>query len=363
MPPVERCTLDDDLNYTLIDLALGLGGVVASPGDHVERSVIGYTISEYMSDCDIPKLLHDDDWRKVAPKVGAEVSSQDTAPFGGLPLSTAHISPFPAENAVSVASEGVPQPFVEWWEGAGLLKISRAEPQEPKGGGKRKAIHGFSRGSRRRMMQKIGMVRLDSVLPVFITLTYPAKFPEPMDSKRHLDIFIKRLRRRFHEIGGIWKLEPQERGAPHYHFIVWGVSAADLFQWTVDNWFDIAGDNDRNHWLFHMGLLPESEPCVEPVRSVGGVKSYASKYLGKTFDVAEWGQKWTGRFWAVFNPSNIPFGEHRLQTVSRSFAVQGMRYQKRYAHYKRRDYPSLTIFCTADYWVNKLSVGVVKGKE
>ena len=47
------------------------------------------------------------------------------------------------------------------------------------------------------------------------------------------------------------------------------------------------------------------------MNSFKGVWFYASKYLGKTFEVAGWNSKWTGRYWAVAAPENIPFGELR----------------------------------------------------
>lgn len=272
-----------------------------------------------------------------------------------FPLSTAHKSPFRGVEAdLDAFSPDLGVPYVEWAAGASLLKVSKNEPQAQKGGGRRGCINGFSRGSRRRLMQKIACIRRDAELPVFVTLTYPQNFPSPGESKRHLDIFIKRLLRAFPEVGFIWKLEPQERGAPHYHFLMWGVEVMNLFDFVVKAWFDIAGNGDENHFKFHYGLLHDSKPCVERVRSFRGVWSYASKYLGKTFDVAEWGEKWTGRFWAVVNPQNIPFGEKCVYPVSRFQAVHFMRYQKRFAHSKRRDYPSLTTFCIADHWIENL---------
>ena len=125
--------------------------------------------------------------------------------------------------------------------------------------------------------------------------------------QKHLENFAKRLKREFSDIGFIWKLEPQERGAPHYHLLVWGVQEADLFYFVPSAWYEIAGDGDHNHLLFHMGCL-RNQHCVSEVRSWRGVWSYASKYLGKTFEVAGWDCIYPGRFWAVVNRENIPFG-------------------------------------------------------
>lgn len=155
-------------------------------------------------------------------------------------------------------------------------------------------------------------------------------------------------------MGAAWKLEPQERGAPHYHLLVWNLDTADLLAWVVENWYEIAGNGDPNHKKFHAGELQGSRPCVEKVRSWNGVISYASKYLGKVFDVAEWGQKWTGRFWGIWNRQNIPFGEEREIRLSHREVCLVMRYQRRYAHIRGADRNSLTVFCDADQWISRI---------
>jgi len=197
----------------------------------------------------------------------------------------------------------------------------------------------------------------DAELPCFVTLTYPAKFPTVDRAKRDLKIFEQRLARRFPGSGGIWKLEPQERGAPHYHLLVWGPSVVELLGWVCKNWYEIAGDNDPMHLLFHMGTLKDSKPCVSKVRSWRGVWSYAAKYLGKTFQVADWGNKWTGRFWGVFNRENIPFGQMKTIHLPYTKAVQILRYQRRYmAMRKRKNLNSLKTFCDADQWISRLII-------
>lgn len=203
-------------------------------------------------------------------------------------------------------------------------------------------------------MLLIASVRRDAELPNFVTLTYPDRFPDVKDAKRDLKVFIQRLERRFPQAGYIWKLEPQERGAPHYHMLVWGVETSLLLRWVVDSWFEIAGQGDINHKLFHSGKLKGSKPCVEKVRTWRGVWSYASKYLGKTFEVAEWGKKWTGRFWGAGSREFIPFGEEREIDVNLGTVYSFMRYQRRFARLRRATRNSLTIFCDADQWVRKV---------
>lgn len=247
------------------------------------------------------------------------------------------------------------RPFVIYYEGSSYLQSSRGVICEAKGGGRRNAIKGFSKASRYRLMCMIAKVNRGAALPCFVTLTYPAKFPDVERAKRDLKVFLQRLARMYPVAGWIWKLEPQERGAPHYHLLIWGVSVMELLLWVVKNWFDIAGDGDQMHYLFHMGLLKDSKPCVEQVRSFHGVWFYASKYLGKTFEVAEWGKKWTGRFWGVGKVENIPFGSIVELQISMTKAFEMMRYQRRFMH-RRRSYTqsSMITFCDASQWVEKV---------
>jgi hypothetical protein len=204
MSPFGTVQSMSDLNYTLPDTLLDIGASI--------RRVVDLDTGEVLAD-----LASE---RRRVPSQGAAIAGD----CEGLPLSTMHKSP-----------------FVEWTAGAGLLKVSTGQTKEPPKGGKRGKVKGFSFASRLRLMRTIAKIKKDSELPNFITLTYPFEFPSPIASKKHLDIFIKRLLRAFPEIGLIWKLEPQQRGAPHYHIMAWGADLEKLGVFVVDAWYDIAG--------------------------------------------------------------------------------------------------------------------------
>lgn len=258
-------------------------------------------------------------------------------------LSKAHIRPF------------VSNPRIEYIQGASYIRSTKDRPTEQVGGGQRGGIKGFSHQSRRRLLELISYVKRESELPCFVTLTYPNEFPAVDRAKRDLKVFIQRIIRAFPDSGFIWKLEPQKRGAPHYHMLIWGVHQVDLFSWVVHNWYSIAGNGDYNHFLFHSGSLRGSKPCVTRVRSFRGVWSYASKYIGKTFEVAEWGSQWTGRFWGIGQRQNIPFGEKCEIEVTNRDVIEIMRYQRRFMDMRtNRDLNSLKTFCNADFWIQKL---------
>ncbi len=305
--------------YALLSDLLGLGGVVVEVSNlYSERS------------------------NNSLPDAGADADASGT-------LSKAHISP---SQSLHIA------PFVEYRAGASLLKSYKGGEKEPQiGGGIRGGIQGFSAAARRRLLYTVQSVRRDAELPLFITLTYPRDFPDPKTSKRHLDTFFKRMARALPSHGTIWKLEPQQRGAPHYHLLTWGLSLEVARKFVPYAWTDIASDGDEIHLMWHEGELGNGNVhCVQQVYSRNGVLRYASKYLGKTFDVAGWDDQWTGRFWGIVNRGNIPFGELVQKEVSESQAVTVNRYQRRFSGLKRRNNKALTIFCDADQWIEKLKL-------
>jgi|SRR5215208_32994 len=262
-------------------------------------------------------------------------------------------------------------PQVEYRQGASLLKASRGGEAYKPVGGKRKPIKGFSDSARRRMQCTMAGIRKDADLPLFITLTYPAIFPTVEEAKRDIKLIRMCISRAFPGAGFIWKLEPQERGAPHFHILLWGVEFEKLYSWMPSEWHRIAGKGDNLHLLWHEGKLGNgNKHCVQQVRSYSGVMAYASKYLSKTFEVAGWSEQWVGRFWAVVNRSNIPFGELVQQEVTRKKAVEILRYGKKFisnkqkkkksnkkkTKYRHRNNNSLTIFCDADQWIKKIGL-------
>lgn len=61
-----------------------------------------------------------------------------------------------------------------------------------------------------------------------------------------------------------------------------------------------------------------------------------------------------GRWWGVFYRERLPLGELVNVEVSEAKAVEFIRYMRRYARLKSRDYKSLTVICNPDFWVGKL---------
>lgn len=148
------------------------------------------------------------------------------------------------------------------------VKVLGVKP--PGSGGKRGAVLGFSGGCRRRLLLKMARLDVRGRLPLFLTLTYPAGFPDCGTARRHRRSLEKRLGRRFPGLCWVWRLELQKRGAPHFHILLWGVPflpVADI----------------RAIWGKVIGYRG-SDPLqikVERLRSWRGVLSYVAKYMGK----------------------------------------------------------------------------------
>lgn len=170
-----------------------------------------------------------------------------------------------------------------------------AHPQKP---GKRGQIIDFTRPARSRLLRLFGIIdrRLLREIPLFVTLTYPATWPDSARVwKQHLDAFAKRFARCFPGTAFVWRLEFQQRGAPHFHLLVFGVRFIPsdmLARW----WYEIVGSGDTKH------LAAGVE--VTRLRSWRGVLWYVSKYMGKVGAGVPGDPP--GRFWGVRGRRYLP---------------------------------------------------------
>lgn len=223
------------------------------------------------------------------------------------------VSRWPFESQISrawscsgVSGHSVEHDAYVLFEGQGQFFKIGVRGVAPVGGGTRGRIRSFSRASRKRFLEKFARVvwnDSDSVLnrPVFITLTY-RNAPCSESVKMHLECFRRRVERRFGDAGGFWRLEFQERGAAHFHLILWGVP-----WWSFRELRRVWGE-----------IIGEVNPRVriERCRRYAQCCSYAAKYVGKAQEpsflvngaYSDAGGLW-GRYWGVIRPDNIPFGE------------------------------------------------------
>lgn len=234
-------------------------------------------------------------------------------------LTTYHICP-EVEKANHFKPENICQPetgsFQVWVDG-GLIEVKGARKfvRVKASTAVRGRVTGFSAGSRRRLMRLMAKMRSD-VLPVFVTLTYPAEFPVDYRRwKNDLHKFYRRFARAYPEGAFIWRLEPQKRGAPHFHLLIYGVEMSPEFSaWVGDSWYRAVASGDPKHLQWGSN--------VQRVRSQRGVKFYVGKYIAKrqnepdptssetssaSFGDVDWSQ--VGRWWGIRSGSNLPFSD------------------------------------------------------
>lgn len=233
------------------------------------------------------------------------------APAG---LSQVHIPPGEVGKSFDVAPE---REYLVGIQG-GVIKFCRhfgedgdlAESGGESRGGRRGRVTVFSRASRRRLLRRIRAVDFrqagqEDHVVYFVSPTYPFEFPSAAASKCHLEAFIKRVGRQFPGAFGVWKIEPQQRGAPHYHLLLavpkWHLGGESprecrswFRHWAADAWCDVVGSEDPKHRAFHHA----AREFVEEPRSSRGIASYIGKYMNKP-ESGEWQQH--GRWWGIIN--------------------------------------------------------------
>lgn len=183
----------------------------------------------------------------------------------------------------------------------------------------RKEIRDFSAASRRRLQRKLATINEDEAggLPDFLTLTYPGEYSGDWQRwKRDLEAFRHALERKWPQVWGVWRLEFQKRGAPHFHALLWdgpqmvGMEVRDgatgkniviadgqnehnkkVFEWMSQTWYRIVGSGDAKHLL--------AGTRIEPIQTWNGVRYYTSKYLAKLPEGGFCPVAYTGRFWGV----------------------------------------------------------------
>jgi hypothetical protein len=107
-------------------------------------------------------------------------------------------------------------------------------PRKKGGGGIRGRIKGFSRSSRSNLLRRFASINRRAFRAykgrVFaVTLTYPNEWPEdPEACKNQLKALLKRLKRRFGNFACFWRLGIQERGAWHFHLLLFIPSSPRL---------------------------------------------------------------------------------------------------------------------------------------
>ena len=222
-------------------------------------------------------------------------------------------------------------------------------------------VDGFSSASRRRLMVILNRLEWSGLSVAFCSLTYGQLFPDIETFKRHIDIFGKRMMRwaAAHgcKLSIIWKMEFQERGAPHLHLLVFGLPSSmtdfELRQLMRWRWaLSIGGDYwDKSDPEFWRVPFVQADWITSKKRAM----AYVSKYLAKvdvrssrsaaaptafSEDVGDDGANAptgfnnvsyltatskTGRIWGVIGRVNLPFAEAVRVVVDAASGFFGLR--------------------------------------
>lgn len=218
-------------------------------------------------------------------------------------VSTGHKQP----NTVRVEFQG------------GLVATAYSRPREFSR--KTKSLRGevavFSRRSRSRLLKLFARMDYKQHKWIFITLTYGKIYPDERGAKKHLRAFIKRLSR-YVDIGGkkyawIWRLDYQDRGAPHFHLMV-----ADLpfigKEFLQMIWGEIIG---QQRPFTRIELIDSRKKAFYYVsKYVAKHEKEARRYVPCGFNSMPYQAARTdgeaepvsaGRFWGIENKEFLPF--------------------------------------------------------
>lgn len=201
---------------------------------------------------------------------------------------------------------------------------------EPKpdavGGGVRGEITEFTRASQTRLKKKLATWDFNGRV-IILTLTYPRRFPTTATAKRHFERFQGRLRRNFPELAGMWKLEYQTRGAPHYHLVLeTGNCAIDIIKfrgWLDANWQAARGSN-----------IP-ARTQAQWAKNDERARFYLTKETGKVIQTrgsqkarVENEIEHSGRFWGWHQKSRLVFNAREITLSAEAMWVFRRRLQE-----------------------------------
>ncbi len=175
--------------------------------------------------------------------------------------------------------------------------------------GKREKIYRFSDASRLRLLRFLASLPFNDLgRKYFLTLTYHNIYPHNSRvAKADLHLFLIRLQRKYPGVRYIWKMEFQDRGAPHFHIILFvskKIKIKNMYRFKK-NMYDL--------WLpsLHCGCryCQKHAVLLKELKGFRRVSYYMSKYLAKV-DYSEKIDE-TGRFWGR-SDSLLPRVRHKI---------------------------------------------------
>lgn len=232
-----------------------------------------------------------------------------------------------------------------------VVKVKRQAEPALNVGNVRSEVKKFSKQSRIRFLEFLLSVHWDNYENENIremTLTYHNDYPtDGKEVKRHLHNFRKNIMKRYPDIILIWKLEFQQRGAPHYHIIAITRNPVELgnyqiikdgnfyfydreskqvkkdglqgFRAYVQNiWSKVTGGSIQN---YNSGIE------VEAVRNKKAMPYYLCSYIakerktsGKEYQekVPEWFEN-VGRWWGCYGRKKLGIKKRKMEITEDQF--------------------------------------------
>jgi len=230
--------------------------------------------------------------------------------------------------------------------------------------GRRTEIKAFTSSSRRRLLKKIAKLRRDE-LPIFLSLTYPAEHPtDHKIYKGHLRALYKRIERKWRGASMVWRLEFQQRGAAHFHCLLYGVDLVDFLsavspddeneknrrlRWVDYAWDDVVKSGDDKHLYAGCNSTP--------VESSRGVMWYCAKYMSKLHTAP--GE--VGRYWGMMGRGTAPWAAKIVMRLigPESWAIRRLLF--RMLGRKVRGWRGTSVFCNPDRWPSLVMDGHFNG--
>lgn len=175
---------------------------------------------------------------------------------------------------------------------ADVVKVKRLNaPPPPHGIHKRNVVTGFSKRSRKRMIELFAMIV--DVPDLFCTLTWSDDVAtlDPDKFKRHFEAFRRRLEYHYADLKAVWRIEVETRksgerkGEPlaHYHLLIWLPKGNPELKKSLLNgngnlwrewWHDVTQSKHEWHKKRY-GLQ------LEEIKSRRHCYHYVSKYVAK----------------------------------------------------------------------------------
>lgn len=167
------------------------------------------------------------------------------------------------------------------------------------GGGKRGKIEVFSKESRYRLFSMMHKLTFKTV--TFLTLTYPLQYPsDPKVYKGHLKEYRRRFEKKYGPVPAVWRLEFQERGAPHFHLMYLDMGFIPVHElcWL---WKCVVKSWDMAHELLGVDIK-----LITSGKEKKLIASYLAKYVGKV-DQSEGKNDGSGvgRYWGKWNIEEV----------------------------------------------------------